>query len=109
MTDPVSLWLAALESGEYKQGAGQLKDKNGYCCLGVLCEVAKAEGVIQSYKPDSAVPPSEVVDWAKLNSGVGMYRSRGQCSLANDNDSLGRSFREIADTIRSRPEGLFHG
>lgn len=33
-------WIAALRSGEYKQGRGKLKRNDLYCCLGVLCEVA---------------------------------------------------------------------
>ena len=32
-------WLNALESGEYSQTNGGLKDTNGYCCLGVLCDL----------------------------------------------------------------------
>lgn len=39
-------WIAALRSGEYRQARGVLNDgQGGYCCLGVLCEVAKQEGV----------------------------------------------------------------
>lgn len=33
------LWIDALRSGKYKQGSGQLRDGDEYCCLGVLCEV----------------------------------------------------------------------
>lgn len=33
-------WLAALRSGEYSQVRGTLKNRDGYCCLGVLCEIA---------------------------------------------------------------------
>lgn len=34
-------WVTALRSGQYVQGVGELKTKDGkYCCLGVLCEVA---------------------------------------------------------------------
>jgi hypothetical protein len=34
-------WTAALRSGNYKQGAGALKNKNDeYCCLGVLCDIS---------------------------------------------------------------------
>ena len=44
-----TLWLTALRSGEYKQATGYLKrdtgDGVGYCCLGVLCEVAVSQGV----------------------------------------------------------------
>lgn len=39
-------WIAALRSGEYKQGYGRLctiKDgSREYCCLGVLCDVVGA-------------------------------------------------------------------
>ena len=39
-------WIAALRSGEYKQGNGVLHQvsKDGaesFCCLGVLCRVLK--------------------------------------------------------------------
>lgn len=43
----VQKWVAALRSGEYKQGRGRLhqaKD-NSFCCLGVLCEVAGVKKV----------------------------------------------------------------
>lgn len=33
-------WVAALRSGEHKQTTGHLKDDNGMCCLGVLCDIA---------------------------------------------------------------------
>jgi hypothetical protein len=32
-------WLAALRSGKYKQAKGTLQNENGYCCLGVACEI----------------------------------------------------------------------
>lgn len=33
-------WIAALESGEFKQGKSRLRnDDDTYCCLGVACEV----------------------------------------------------------------------
>lgn len=33
-------WVAALRSGEYKQGTGYLKNGNCYCCLGVACVIS---------------------------------------------------------------------
>ena len=34
-------WVAALRSGDYKQGQHYLKTPDDtYCCLGVLCEIA---------------------------------------------------------------------
>jgi hypothetical protein len=32
----LAAWLAALRSGKYKQGRGQLQHSGKYCCLGVL-------------------------------------------------------------------------
>ena len=44
-------WITALRSGNYPQGRGYLRridddGKEGYCCLGVLCELAVNAGVI---------------------------------------------------------------
>lgn len=42
-------WIAALRSGEFRQGYGKLSQRNSwddassYCCLGVLCEIKKDE------------------------------------------------------------------
>lgn len=33
-------WVKALRSGKYAQAEGQLRRNGGYCCLGVLCEIA---------------------------------------------------------------------
>ena len=39
-------WVAALRSGEYKQGTGVLRSEaNEFCCLGVLCDLAVKAGV----------------------------------------------------------------
>src|SRR6478752_3030143 len=32
-------WQEALLSGKYKQTRNVLNDGNGYCCLGVLCDI----------------------------------------------------------------------
>lgn len=39
------LWIDALRSGEYPQARGALKTVSGYCCLGVLCDLAAKEGL----------------------------------------------------------------
>lgn len=41
-------WVAALRSGEYPQAINRLRAEGGYCCLGVLCELAVADGVISN-------------------------------------------------------------
>lgn len=80
-----------LRSGDYSQARGVLNrvgfaewethQENkmlGHCCLGVLCEIAVDEGVIDKqldeygrkneYGPDGSrsFPPNEVADWAGL-------------------------------------------
>ena len=40
LTEAQEEWLVALESGEYKQGRGRLRDDNGFCCLGVACDLS---------------------------------------------------------------------
>ncbi len=77
-------WLAALESGEYTHGKGQLVipnyDDEGYstgnldhCCLGVLCELAIQEGIIDRIPETTESDfraglylPEAVEDWAEL-------------------------------------------
>ena len=58
------LWLTALRSGEYQQAKGALRRKDddefgtGYCCLGVLCDIAAKQGVcseLEYFGEDSEV------------------------------------------------------
>ena len=37
-------WIDALRSGEYRQQTGALKVPEGFCCLGVACDVARKNG-----------------------------------------------------------------
>lgn len=37
-------WIKALRSGEYQQTKGRLKRDDGFCCLGVLCDVYDPSG-----------------------------------------------------------------
>lgn len=40
-------WVGALRSGAYEQGRGVLRGSEGYCCLGVLCELAAEDGIVE--------------------------------------------------------------
>jgi hypothetical protein len=97
-------WVAALRSGDYKQGAGKLRAvSNNFCCLGVLCDLAVKEGVgeWELYMLDGSVykfgrytgsPSDKLHEWANLPmSSVGI--------LTKMNDQQGKSFNEIADYI----------
>lgn len=76
-------WTRRLRSGEYPQGHTYLKNDMGYCCLGVLCDMAEEEGVVRSEmqgrrrvhmyygtspetnKDGSAIwTPADVINWA---------------------------------------------
>lgn len=67
-------WVAALRSGEYQQATGKLTDGGGYCCLGVLCELAAARGVVtievhpgyKTYDGASHTLPTAAHTWAGL-------------------------------------------
>lgn len=61
-------WVAALRSGEYKQGKSALRalDKKGelkYCCLGVLCDILGRKW----YKADELDQPQVGVIYAVKN------------------------------------------
>ena len=93
------LWVKALRSGKYKQGRGRLRRRSGsvvtYCCLGVLCEVAKSEGVISRYTGSDGFPIDKILKWAELpDDNPRLNRSRA--TVLNDS---GMSFEHIADRI----------
>lgn len=108
-------WVAALRSGDYKQGTGALSYATDdgtahYCCLGVACELAVEAGVITSethtsgivYYADgqSAVLPREVADWLGLESREGYLKDGSAVvSLVDANDGEGLSFDGIATII----------
>lgn len=47
-TDLIVGWVAALRSGEYKQATGRLRTPEGWCCLGVLTDLAIKKGLIDA-------------------------------------------------------------
>jgi hypothetical protein len=111
-------WAAALRSGDYQQTSGLLHrtiatsagKPAGYCCLGVLCDLAEKAGVVTSRIVDSGVVsyggtgatgsetslPAAVQAWAGLTHGD--PRVRGN-DLSIWNDSHRKTFAEIADLI----------
>jgi hypothetical protein len=118
--DIAKRWVEALRSGEYKQSRSMLRNKHGYCCLGVLCELAVADGAIPPavidedaigyYNNTYTLPPVEVKEWAG-NTSQGWYVNRPQHVDAEDdlwvelipvsflNDAIEMSFPQIADLI----------
>jgi hypothetical protein len=115
-------WVTALRSGDYKQGQSLLRRTedddvypDGYCCLGVLCELAVQHAVIPPAQLDEsdsyyvygeakdrkgAYLPRKVRDWADTDSTspVVTLPSGGRANLPSLNDS-GFTFDQIADVI----------
>lgn len=77
-------WIAALRSGEYRQGVGALVRKKGgveeFCCLGVACEIGVKKGILKRveiegtgsgyYGPVGYVGVSEFEDAIPENAGL---------------------------------------
>ena len=115
-------WLKDLRSGEFPQTTGVLRDKNGYCCLGVLANqcilVGWDEPLFDSYayclsdnlsfQGEFKVLPEAVQLWAGLRSSNVYFMDKGSArmSLTNLNDH-GYNFKHIANLIESMPPGMF--
>lgn len=115
-------WVAALRSGEYKQGKFALNSNNSFCCLGVLCELAKKEGIVNSehvkqnsdymsyFDPrhdqdrHSGLLPRVVSKWADIKTSAGYVYPVAR-SLLELNDG-GQTFEYIADVIENNYESI---
>ena len=96
-------WIAALRSGDYKQGQNFLAADDTFCCLGVLCDVV---GVPYTLNDDG----ERTYDFGSGRTSDQMLRGDLRSSLnslgcldcaatvAEMNDE-GSSFAEIADWI----------
>lgn len=100
-------WLRALRSGKYKKGVGHLNTNDQrFCCLGVLCEIAKKDGVVEkgrrmfnfmTYGGQDGVLPDEVVVWAGVEDCNPSVNGR---ALAEHNDG----YRELG--VEERPKSF---
>ena len=105
------LWVKALRSGKYKQTQGQLRDPHlynfndsseeaytGFCCLGVLCDLAIKDGGMAPWDerrgPSSGAGSLQptVMKWMGMDQAM-------QDHLIELNDDEELSFDEIADVI----------
>jgi hypothetical protein len=95
-------WLEALSSGRYKQTDGQLRDGDGFCCLGVLCDVVHP-GCLDE-QGNTPLEQGESLLPARIQEYSGLTRDV-QLKLANMNDGggewyrAGMSFQKIANWI----------
>lgn len=112
------LWLEALRSGEYKQSVARMrvtpesgsglceKHGEGYCCLGVLTDIALKEGAIDQfrYNISAQAPTMAVMGWAGLDANAQSRLMRMNDGSPTQNgrpiDNINRkNFSEIAEWI----------
>lgn len=105
-------WLKALRSGEYTQTRGVLHNDNGFCCLGVLCDIYAKEKKIDWKRKDSFYLledspeywtglSKKVMLWADLKDSYPQFhfKTTGPSSLVTLNDERDFSFKQIANVI----------
>lgn len=91
-------WQRALLSGQYHQGQHFLRSARGFCCLGVLCDLASHDQPGIRWRPDAPNPPTQVLDWAGVPDQHRVDFMEFFCHL---NDTLEWSFEKIAGVLMS--------
>jgi len=108
----IQKWINALRSGEFQWGRSQLRRGDGYCCLGVACEIYRREHPETSWVDDffdavgesrETCLPTKVSEWlGVIGPDVTLYLDDGRRTTATYcNDDLKLSFDEIANAIES--------
>ena len=112
-------WVAALRSGDYKQGRNALEKNGEFCCLGVLSDLSIKEDICTKKAKDisgaglvtfydkfdnfgwEGTLPRAVKEWAGMKDTVGTLPDGAEVksSLLQLNDSAKYSFEQIADVI----------
>ena len=98
-------WLNALRSGDYKQTKSCLHKGDGFCCLGVLCDLYGKEhnvewklvdaGIYYEFQDKKAILPLSVIEWAGVEDD---NPEICETPLSRLND-IGSTFNVIADLI----------
>ena len=98
-------WLSSLRSGDYKQTRLHLRTDNGFCCLGVLCDLYGKEHNVEwklmnnnhfyVFQDETATLPLSVIECAGVEDDNPEI-CETPLSRLNDN---GSTFNEIADLI----------
>ena len=111
--------VAALRSGNYKQGNEFLFKEGKFCCLGVACDISglgrwqirpRSEDIFLYLDKDSVLP-EEVMDYFGFVTELGQFTPEvtedHDTTLAYLNDESKLNFNKIADIIESEPKGMF--
>lgn len=71
-TEHFKAWIAALRSDRYGQCTGQLRDSDGYCCLGVLADISPVPWSDEPSTDDVWVPGVDCEDPGAGTPGPGV-------------------------------------
>lgn len=94
-------WIEALRSGKYEQTKEALHSGDGYCCLGVLCDISR----LGSWEGENYEVPDDLgelrtlkgeLEFLRESFGIGNDQER---TLIRMNDDDGLNFDAIADYI----------
>lgn len=110
LTENQKKWIAALRSGEYKQGKYLLKTEDGcYCCLGVCELLAISDGHGSEYKLQQrgSVLSDSAKHWVGLQTAGGSPSDRLIPTLTGLNDCDGFTFEMIADHLEKHADLYF--
>ena len=105
-------WVAALRSGKFRQGTDYLHCHyhGTYCCLGVLCtlydeDAGADDEVAGTWRDGHEVLPSEVRDWADMDSVDGSFGKSFPCLTAlNDGTKLAKSQALALEHLDALPD-----
>lgn len=107
-------WINALRSGKYKQTTGSLQNEDGFCCLGVLCDLysqQSGEWIKNKEKITFSdgemeredIPPTKVAEWAGLEESDPFIMVNGEAkAITYLNDEAHLSFDELSLLIKEQ-------
>ena len=92
-------WIDALRSGKYQQARSQLRSGEGFCCLGVLCDITNTE---ISAVGSECIENGKIVGYEPIRKMLGISHDGSDAPMRylwNLNDDKKWSFEQIADYI----------
>ncbi len=91
-------WVDALRSGEYEQGNGKLYSGQGYCCLGVLCDLYSKENNLKwEFRGDDVIKTEDEVVPSQLQKCDYFY-------FDDESEFLPNSVQEWAQLSVNNPQ-----
>lgn len=96
-------WTRALRSGDYDQAQGALQTDDGFCCLGVACDIVipKRNALVNGKMLWGLTPDAQEFAPEWLKNMDSDFCTRTGAHLTDLNDSDGFTFDEIADCLEA--------